>query len=258
VGAGFDTLIDIENLRGSALNDTLTGNGVANLLRGTGGNDVLIATVDNVRDTLDGGAANDTANYGAYTTALSVNLGSAAPIIVVGSGASSANSDVLVAIENFVSGSGNDILNGNGSANILSGGGGSDTINGAAGNDTLNGGEGDDILNGGAGSDVLIGGAGRDRFDYNAINEGLNTINDFARGTSGDMLDIKDVLVGYTPGSSNINAFVRLAGTTSSTTVSVNADGVGTDFVALATLQNIAMSSALLNDLLANGNLVVA
>lgn len=84
-----------------------------------------------------------------------------------------------------------------------------------------------------------------------------DAIADFARGATGDKLDIKDVLVGYTPGSSNIANFVRLSGTSNST-VWVNADGVGSDFLAVATLQNVAMSSTLLNDMLAQGNLVVA
>ena len=49
VGAGTDTLTNIENLTGSNLNDTLTGNAGANILNGGTGN-----------DTLNGGAGNDT------------------------------------------------------------------------------------------------------------------------------------------------------------------------------------------------------
>ena len=71
-----------------------------------------IATVDNVRDTMDGGANTDTANYAAYGAALIVNLGGAAPIVVGGSGSTAANSDVLVGIENFTGGSGNDMVTG--------------------------------------------------------------------------------------------------------------------------------------------------
>ncbi|RDE51726.1 MAG: calcium-binding protein, partial [Candidatus Accumulibacter meliphilus] len=48
-GSGSDTLISIENLVGSAYNDRLTGDGVANWLDGGAGN-----------DTLDGGAGADT------------------------------------------------------------------------------------------------------------------------------------------------------------------------------------------------------
>ena len=52
-----DSYSDIENLRGSAFNDTLIGDGDGNKLEGIGGNDVL-----NGRqgfDTLVGGAGND-------------------------------------------------------------------------------------------------------------------------------------------------------------------------------------------------------
>ena len=150
---------------------------------------------------------------------------------------------------------GNDVLSGGNGNDTINGGAGRDTLIGDAGNDQLNGGNGNDVLIGGPGTDRLTGGAGVDRFDFNAIGEGLDTITDFARGTGGDRLDIHDVLVGYGAGS-NINSFVRVSGGTS-TTVFVNVDGVGTDFVALVTLQNVAMTAGLLNELVANGNLVL-
>jgi len=53
-GAGVDTLTAVENLSGSALDDTLSGNNAANVLDGGAGN-----------DTLDGGAADDTLKGGA-------------------------------------------------------------------------------------------------------------------------------------------------------------------------------------------------
>jgi Tol biopolymer transport system component len=55
--AGKDTLIDIENLLGSAFNDTLTGNAQANFLTGGAGNDKLTGNVGD--DTLMGGAGSD-------------------------------------------------------------------------------------------------------------------------------------------------------------------------------------------------------
>ncbi|MDL9996992.1 peroxidase family protein [Variovorax sp. J22P240] len=153
-GAGTDTLATIENLLGSAFNDTLTGSGTAgtgivNLLSGGAGNDTLGVTIDNVRDTLDGGAGTDTANYTAYAAALTVNLGGAAPIVVTGSGNNAANSDVLVGIENFTGGGGGDTITGSTANNVLNGGGGNDTINYAIGGgaDTIDGGAGTDTLN---------------------------------------------------------------------------------------------------------------
>ena len=41
IGAGTDTLVNFENLTGSAFNDTLTGNAGANILNGGAGNDTL-------------------------------------------------------------------------------------------------------------------------------------------------------------------------------------------------------------------------
>ena len=164
IGAGLDTLSNFENLIGSAQADTLTGTASANVLTGGGGNDTLNATVDNVRDTMDGGAGTaDTANYSAYAAALTVNL-AVAPIVVGGSGSTAANSDLIVDVENFTGGSGGDTITGTGGANILRGGDGNDTINGAGGNDQLFGDGGDDTFTYtiGGGADAIDGGAGTD------------------------------------------------------------------------------------------------
>ncbi|HSW13532.1 MAG TPA: hypothetical protein VLI06_11880 [Solimonas sp.] len=56
-GGGIDSLVAIENLTGSAGNDTLTGRTDANLISGLGGNDVLAGGLGN--DTLSGGAGID-------------------------------------------------------------------------------------------------------------------------------------------------------------------------------------------------------
>ena len=65
VGAGTDTLSGIENLTGSAFNDTLTGDSGANRLDGNDGNDSL--TGGGANDTLYGGAGNDTLTGGGGT-----------------------------------------------------------------------------------------------------------------------------------------------------------------------------------------------
>lgn len=112
-------------------------------------------------------------------------------------------------------GEGDDLLNGDGTANHLSGfngndlirGGsgddalygnnGNDTLEGWADNDLLLGGNGNDVLRGDAGNDVLIGGrgddlltggAGADRFDFSWIDGGktpaigADTVTDFVHG----------------------------------------------------------------------------
>ena len=64
VGAGTDTLINIEYLIGSAYDDTLSGNGVDNVyLEGDSGNDTLIGGVGD--DYLIGGTGNDVLQGGA-------------------------------------------------------------------------------------------------------------------------------------------------------------------------------------------------
>jgi Ca2+-binding RTX toxin-like protein len=108
------------------------------------------------------------------------------------------------------------------------------------------------VLSGAAGNDTLAGGSGSDRFDYNS-GDGVDTITDFARGSGGDVIDISDVLVGYSAGVSNAANFVHLVESGGSTTIEVNRDGVGNDFGAVVVLQNA--TGLLLNDLLSQGNL---
>src|SRR6185369_16387800 len=71
-GAGSDTLINIENLTGSAFDDTLTGDANANTLSGLEGDDTLQGGAGN--DTLDGGTGNDTASYQDAAAGVTVSL----------------------------------------------------------------------------------------------------------------------------------------------------------------------------------------
>ena len=163
-GAGGD-----DSLKGSANNDTLEGTAGNDVLEGGAGDDVLTGGAGN--DILKGGAGNDTLNgdggvntadYGAATGDISVNLSTTGPQ-AIGAGQ---GSDTLNNIDNLVGGSGNDTLTGNENANTISGSVGNDVIDGGSGDDVLNGGAGDDTLKGGAGSDTLNGGAGTDTADY--------------------------------------------------------------------------------------------
>ncbi|MGZ8201819.1 MAG: M10 family metallopeptidase C-terminal domain-containing protein, partial [Burkholderiales bacterium] len=127
------------------------------------------------------------------------------------------------------------------------------TVDGDSASNTLPGTIGRDTLYGASGNDTLSGGAGPDRFVYVSGNDGLDTITDFETGTGGDVLDIQSVLTGYLPGTSALADFVRLAESGGNATVSVNADGAGSDFAPLAVLQGL--TGILLADLAANGNL---
>jgi Ca2+-binding RTX toxin-like protein len=109
---------------------------------------------------------------------------------------------------------GNDTLNGQGGNDRLYGNGGNDTLNGGAGDDwlfggtgtdVLNGGDGDDLISGGAGNDMLTGGLGVDTFKWGFADAGtpgapaVDQVTDFNSAnpsTGGDILDLRDLLVG--------------------------------------------------------------
>jgi Ca2+-binding RTX toxin-like protein len=216
-GSGRDVLIGIENIIGSAFNDTLTGDGNANALtggdgsdtlNGGAGNDSLIANVDNFHDTMDGGADTDTADYSAYAAGLTVTLNGATAATVAGSGSTAANSDELQNIENIIGGTGDDNITGDGRANVLSGGLGSDTLNGGLGSDTLNGGADADVLGGGDNDDTLNGDAGADTLTGGAGNDALNG------GGAADTAVFASGALGYTLSTNAADNIVVAANTT--------------------------------------------
>jgi Ca2+-binding RTX toxin-like protein len=129
-------------------------------------------------------------------------------------------------------------------------------VMGTSGDDTLTGTGGVDVIVGLGGSDTLTGGDDADRFDYDSIDDGADTIADFTPGSGGDVLDVADVLAGYAAGTSDPANFVQLLEVGSNTQVLVNPDGVDSDFVLLATLQGVV--DAVLGDLLTQGNLAMS
>ena len=136
-GAGSDTLTNIENLTGSAFDDTLTGDANANTLHGLGGDDTLQGGAGN--DTLDGGDGTDTASYADAASGVTVSLAIGTAQDTIGAG-----TDTLTNIENLTGSGHNDTLTGDAGANVLAGGAGDDTLSGGGGNDTLDGGDGTD------------------------------------------------------------------------------------------------------------------
>jgi len=112
VGAGIDTLQQIEDLEGSAFSDMLTGNNQANRIAGRAGNDTINARGGN--DTVMGGAGDDTIQ-----------------------GADGA--DTLFGQNDA------DTLKGGDGDDTLDGGAGDDILIGQLGSDVLVGGVGDDI-----------------------------------------------------------------------------------------------------------------
>jgi Ca2+-binding RTX toxin-like protein len=172
-GAGFDTLISIENVIGTGSADLLNGNSVANRLEGGGGNDVINGYAGN--DELLGGAGSDTLNGGIgddaldggtgtdwalYTTGLA--SGVTIDLYVANQNTGGGGNDTFASIENVWATTFNDSLTGNDVANELRGEGGNDWIWGNAGDDVVNGGSGNDVIAGGTGNDDVIGGTGND------------------------------------------------------------------------------------------------
>jgi Ca2+-binding RTX toxin-like protein len=108
-------------------------------------------------DYIDGGAGSDTVDYSDSGTNdnLTINLSLTTQQTIGGSH----GKDILINIENIVSGAGSDTLIGNSGDNRLEGGAGNDVLEGGAGNDVLIGGDGIDTVQytGSAGANVDLG-----------------------------------------------------------------------------------------------------
>jgi len=215
LGAGSDTLTNIEALRGSSFNDVLQGNDGDNKLEGQDGDDSLAGGigVDTLlggagKDTLDGGAGNDTLNGGADDDTYIVD--SLGDVLVEAAGG---GFDRVRSYVDYTLGAQFERLDllgaarvgtGNALANDIYGGSGGDTLSGLDsddrlygnnGQDSLDGGNGVDRLYGGGGIDILVGGVGNDRLEGGLDNDTLSggADNDLLIGDEG-----KDVLTGGT------------------------------------------------------------
>ncbi len=166
-----DVLVGIENLIGSAFDDTLTGDADDNVLEGNDGNDTLAGLGG--ADTLDGGNDVDEADYRLSVGGVTVDLRLTTAQVSGGDAAG----DVLISIENLTGSQQADTLTGDAAANVLAGLVGTDLLDGGEGDDTLiggadadviDGGDGDDVLQGDAGDDIITGGTGNDVVDGGA------------------------------------------------------------------------------------------
>ena len=200
-GQGWDTLVNIENLSGTAFADVLIGDGGDNwflagfgggsdTVTGNGGDDLVEVGAGN--HNLSGGAGLDTLSLFGNSTEISA---AGVTVSLAAQGAAQNTEQGMMTASGFENLSGSlydDSLTGDAGANILLGDGGSDTLNGGDGNDTLYGDgrmwvdlqggggsgpitlfsdsmviqspgvAGDDILIGGKGNDILHGGRGND------------------------------------------------------------------------------------------------
>lgn len=201
VGAGMDTLLNVENILGSSYNDTLTGNAANNRFQSMGGNDVI-----------DGGdGAFDLIEFTNVFAAVNVNMSDWS---IQSTNMQRIGTLTLSNIEG-VSGS---VYN-----DTLTGSSGADYLNGYAGNDVIDGGAGDDYLAGGSSADTLTGGEGKDTFILGSdrglgIQNSVDTITDFNLIDDSFRLISADftVFIGVTGGLASSN-FVAGADKTTAT-----------------------------------------
>lgn len=234
-GAGNDTILGgdgNDKLHGDAGddvidggngNDTINGGDGDDIITGGAGNDVIAG--GSGLNHIDGGADTDTVTYanilGSGGQGFYVDLdGSADPVGNISG--FTADTDVIVNVENVIGSAGNDYLAGDAGAN------------------TLRGGAGDDTLFGRGGADKLAGGAGNDTFVFQFPTDGGDTIADFTGGS--DKIELvsdnfgglnagnigAQFVAGATPTSANANPTLLFdnAGPGAGT-LSFDADGTG-------------------------------
>jgi Ca2+-binding RTX toxin-like protein len=135
---------------------------------------------------------------------------------------------------------------------------GDDAIGGSTGADRLAGSNGNDLLWSGAGNDTLTGGAGSDVFAWRLGDAGspgspaTDTVTDFNNANGGDVLDLRDLLVGEDAG--NLANYLHFSVAGGSTTISISSTGGFSGGYSSAavdqvvTLQNVDLVGALGND----------
>lgn len=212
-----DTLVDVNNFRGTNFDDTLEGDDRFNRLQGANGDDIING--GGCGDSLNGGSGDDTLDGG--TGDDSYFGGEGADVFVMSEGTDTIQDftdgeDIIVVTEAGVSFESLTIVESFGDVSITTPGGqiinldntslseidasdfiglgenivgtnAAESLAGGDNDDTLNGGRGDDTLNGGAGDDVLFGGTQSDRLDGGAGNDNLlgGNGNDTVEGGSG-------------------------------------------------------------------------
>jgi Ca2+-binding RTX toxin-like protein len=161
-------------IRGTPLDDVLTGTGVYDVIVGLDGND----TID------DGGGAGDELHGGRGDDVYIIRSAGSTIVELAGEGIDTVRTALTVYqiaanIENLIfTGSGNFTGRGNGESNVIVGGSGNDVLSGFGGFDTLVGGAGDDLLDGGSGAaNALQGGTGNDTYIVSAAGD---TVTEFA------------------------------------------------------------------------------
>jgi Ca2+-binding RTX toxin-like protein/uncharacterized protein YegL len=251
-------------------------------------------TLNNIIDDIAGTSANNTINGSARNESISgfagddtINAGAGFDIVRGGDG-----NDVIdggADADQLYGNAGNDAISGGTGADLIYGDAGNDTLNGqdgndivfgGAGNDTIDGGAGADTLSGGAGNDNLTGGVGVDVFKWSLGDEGIvgspaaDVITDFdpaAAGAGGDVLDLRDLLVGEEQGvgAGNLASYLHFEVVGSDTVIHVSSNGgYSNGFSTTQDVQTITLTGVdlvtgftndaqVIQDLLANNKLIV-
>lgn len=238
-GEGTDTVIttlaaytlgaNVERLTATGGGDfTGTGNGLANILRGGGGDDSLFGGDGDDRlhgglgaDSLVGGRDDDTYYVDHLDDVVVEAAGEGADTVVTTLAAYTLGAHV----ERLTfAGTGDFTGTGNGLANFLTGGDGDDSLFGGGGNDNLRG---------GAGADELTGGQGHDIFRFNRSQAQGDLVVDFAGNgaAQGDRL----LFSGYGTVAEGAS-FTALSATTWRVT---SADGLTQEVITFANAANI-------------------
>ncbi|KQW78798.1 beta strand repeat-containing protein [Brevundimonas sp. Root1279] len=165
-----DTFVSIENLTGSAFNDTLIGDGAGNILRGGLGADTILGLAGN--DVIWGGAGVVNQVQGGLGDDYYVLEANDSVVEVAGEG----NDTIEARINTYVL-----ALN---VENLVFAGNGNFAATGNAQNNTITAGSGNDNLRGRGGVDVLNGGGGIDTVDYTLAAAGVTARLDTNRATN--------------------------------------------------------------------------
>lgn len=185
-----DILRNIENVIGTAFDDTIIGNSANNVMRGGAGADYI-----------DGKGGNDTVSYERDGVLTIANMPAGVDVDLTRERqfGGDAEGDRLFSIENVIGSAANDTIRGDALNNRLEGGAGDDQLFGRGGDDTLVGGLGADYMDGGAGADVFVYGDAREfgvsyaqtSFGLMTINHGIDTIANFETGV--DKIDLRGI-----------------------------------------------------------------
>jgi len=251
-GNGDDTLkgqYGDNLLIGGAGNDSYYGSSGRDIYRSEAGNDTISESGNNSEDVIQ---LQDVVDAGGVTLSrvlddLVIDYGTGNSVTVNGQFAHSAPE--FSGVEQLVLGDGsvhdltrldldamgtasNDTMKGlsvNGDIN--------EAMFGLGGNDTIFGYDGDDVLDGGSGLDTLYGGDGADTFKFSNT-DNVDVMGDFSL-VEGDAIDVSDVLSGYDSMNDAITDFVQITDDGTSSTLSIDVDGGGDNFVSLATIQYV-------------------